>query len=254
VVCPLVEIGLTIVRQVENVPSPLGSRALTIYHPVAVSTTESRQRRAPIFASTAARIRELALAEGLGAGDRLPAERELARRLRVSRTSLREALTALRIEGIGGGPVRQRHLPASPTDRDDPADHPDLARGNPELPALSEVRNTLEALAARPTFFCFTKTNVPAAQSLSHESRSSIAASAGCTTHNLKKPSSLNKSGDVGYYCVAPGANGNRNVDIQEGSVLLHFGTLDSSIPKPNTTLTDYVTAAKIIFKELHAT
>lgn len=129
-------------------PSRLGSGARTIYDPLAVSTTESRQQRAPVFASTAARIRELALAEGLGAGDRLPAERELARRLGVSRTSLREALTALRIEGMvevqhGNG----MYLLRSPSETIPPI-AADLVRANPQLPALGEVRNTLEALAA----------------------------------------------------------------------------------------------------------
>ena len=113
-----------------------------------MSTTERRQPRAPVFASTAARIRELVLAEGLEAGDRLPGERELARRLGVSRTSLREALTALRIEGM----VEVQHgngiyLLRSPSETIPPITA-DLARGNPELPALGEVRNTLEALAA----------------------------------------------------------------------------------------------------------
>lgn len=113
-----------------------------------MSSTESRQRRPPVFASTAARIRELALAEGLDAGDRLPSERELARRLGVSRTSLREALTALRIEGV----VEVQHgngiyLLRSPAEIVPPIS-PDLALQNPGLPALGEVRNTLEALAA----------------------------------------------------------------------------------------------------------
>ena len=118
------------------------------YDPVAVSTAERRQPRAPVFASTAARIRELILAEDLHAGDRLPAERELARRLGVSRTSLREALAALQIEGL----IEVQHgngiyLLRSPTVMIPPITA-ELARGNPQLPALGEVRNTLEALAA----------------------------------------------------------------------------------------------------------
>lgn len=113
-----------------------------------VSTTESRPQRPPVFASTAARIRELALTENLGAGDRLPSERELARRLGVSRTSLREALTALRIEGL----IDVRHgngiyLLQSPADSVPPIS-PELAARHPGLPSLGEVRNTLEALAA----------------------------------------------------------------------------------------------------------
>lgn len=113
-----------------------------------MSSTESRQRRPPVFASTAARIRELALAQGLDAGDRLPGERELARLLGVSRTSLREALTALRIEGV----VEVQHgngiyLLRSPAETVPPIS-PDVALRNPGLPALGEVRNTLEAMAA----------------------------------------------------------------------------------------------------------
>jgi GntR family transcriptional repressor for pyruvate dehydrogenase complex len=101
-----------------------------------------------VFASIAGRVRELAVAEGLDAGDRLPAERELARRLGVSRTSLREALTALRIEGA----IEVQHgngiyLLRSPSETIPPITA-DLTIANPSLPALGEVRNTLEALAA----------------------------------------------------------------------------------------------------------
>ena len=118
-----------------------------------MSATESREpkaakRRTPVFASIAARVLELAVAHGLDAGDRLPAERELARRLGVSRTSLREALTALRIEGV----IEVQHgngiyLLRPPTETIPPIAI-EVTRANPGLPALGEVRNTLEALAA----------------------------------------------------------------------------------------------------------
>jgi GntR family transcriptional regulator, transcriptional repressor for pyruvate dehydrogenase complex len=113
-----------------------------------VSTTQGRQPRAPIFAGTATRIRELAVMEGLEAGDRLPSERALARRLGVSRTSLREALAALRIEGL----IEVQHgngiyLLRSPGETIPPISS-DLAIRHPGLPSLGEVRNTLEALAA----------------------------------------------------------------------------------------------------------
>jgi GntR family transcriptional repressor for pyruvate dehydrogenase complex len=132
---------------------PLASGALRNRIEPSVSSTKSQKERpgatrTPVFASIAARIRELAATEGLDAGDRLPAERELARILGVSRTSLREALTALRIEGAvevqrGNG----IYLLRSPTEMIPPI-AADLARRNPELPALGAVRNTLEALAA----------------------------------------------------------------------------------------------------------
>jgi GntR family transcriptional repressor for pyruvate dehydrogenase complex len=116
----------------------------TLKHPA----PDAKPARRPVFASIAARVLELAVAEGLDAGDRLPAERELARRLGVSRTSLREALTALRIEGV----VEVQHgngiyLLRSPAETIPPITA-DLSRDHPNLPALGEVRNTLEALAA----------------------------------------------------------------------------------------------------------
>lgn len=105
-------------------------------------------RRTPVFASIAGRIRGLAVAEGLDAGDRLPSERDLARRLGVSRTSLREALTALRIEGMievhHGNGIYLLHPPAESV----PPIPAELTRAHPGLPVLGEVRNTLEALAA----------------------------------------------------------------------------------------------------------
>ena len=47
-----------------------------------------------------ARLHRLIAEAGLGPGDRLPAERELASRLKVSRNSVREALRALEILGL----------------------------------------------------------------------------------------------------------------------------------------------------------
>ncbi len=105
-----------------------------------MSATESRDTRAakgrtPVFASIAARVLELAAAEGLDTGARLPAERELARRLGVSRTSLREALTALRIEGAievqHGNGIYLLHPPTETI----PPIAIELARANPGLPA-----------------------------------------------------------------------------------------------------------------------
>jgi GntR family transcriptional repressor for pyruvate dehydrogenase complex len=94
-------------------------------------------------------LREFVLTEGLAPGDRLPAERELVRRLGISRTSLRQALTVLRVEGLievrrGDG----IYLLRDPGDVIPPITG-ELGAANPELPALGEVRNALEALAAR---------------------------------------------------------------------------------------------------------
>ena len=53
-----------------------------------------------LYRQIADQIRSLIIAGAAAPGERLPAERELARRLRVSRPSLREALIALEVEGL----------------------------------------------------------------------------------------------------------------------------------------------------------
>jgi GntR family transcriptional repressor for pyruvate dehydrogenase complex len=112
-----------------------------------MSATE-QPRREPVYAAVQAKLREFVGQSGLGRGDRLPAERELARQLGASRTSLRQALTALRVEGL----VDVRHgdgiyLLRSADDVIPPIPA-ELGSAHPELPALGEVLNALEALAA----------------------------------------------------------------------------------------------------------
>jgi GntR family transcriptional repressor for pyruvate dehydrogenase complex len=114
----------------------------------ATRTPEASNRRPPVYASVQARLREYAAETALRPGDRLPPERELARILGVSRSSLRQALMALRIEGLvdvqhGNGV----YLLRSPTDTIPPL-AAELRQRDPELPSLGEVRNSLEALAA----------------------------------------------------------------------------------------------------------
>jgi GntR family transcriptional repressor for pyruvate dehydrogenase complex len=106
-------------------------------------------RREPVYASVQARLREFVRRNGIVPGQRLPAERELSRQLAVSRTSLRQALTALRVEGFVD--VRHGHGVYLLRSLDDtvPPIAAELGRTHPELPALSEVRNALEELAAR---------------------------------------------------------------------------------------------------------
>ncbi|UOD28467.1 FadR family transcriptional regulator [Massilia violaceinigra] len=53
-----------------------------------------------LYRIVAGRIEELIRDEGIGAGQRLPPEREMASRLAVSRASLREALIALELRGV----------------------------------------------------------------------------------------------------------------------------------------------------------
>ncbi|MGW6688265.1 GntR family transcriptional regulator [Streptomyces sp. NPDC054961] len=75
-------------------------------------------RRTPLYRKVAADLRTAITAGEYGSGSRLPAEDELARRYEVSRGTVRQALAALRTDGLvtsrrgtrrvvlGGGPAR----------------------------------------------------------------------------------------------------------------------------------------------------
>jgi len=105
--------------------------------------------RAPLYEQVADRLRKLIEAKELSPGDRLPAERDLAARLGVSRSSVRQALTMLRVMGLlevrhGTGvyllrPVRDVIPPIALKSVGD----------DPVLPAISDVREVLESYAAR---------------------------------------------------------------------------------------------------------
>ncbi len=56
--------------------------------------------RPRLYEQVVGRLREYVRSGGLHAGDRLPAERELADRLGVSRTSVRQAIVALEVQGL----------------------------------------------------------------------------------------------------------------------------------------------------------
>ncbi len=106
-------------------------------------------RRAPLYEQAADKLRTLIDAKHLAPGDRLPAERDLAARLGVSRSSIRQALTMLRVMGLleirhGTGiyllrPVRDVIPPIAV----------ESVGADPVLPAVSEVREVLESHAAR---------------------------------------------------------------------------------------------------------
>jgi len=103
----------------------------------------------PLYEQVAERLRALIEAERLGVGDRLPAERALATRLAVSRSSVRQGLTVLRVMGL----VEIRHgtgiyLLRLPSDVIPPIPLESVDDGA-NLPALSEMREVLESHAAR---------------------------------------------------------------------------------------------------------
>jgi GntR family transcriptional regulator, transcriptional repressor for pyruvate dehydrogenase complex len=114
-----------------------------------MSGPASGSRKAPGYESVQMQVRAYARDAGLEAGDRLPPERRLARELGVSRNSLREALMVLRVEGLldiqhGNGTYLVRSV-------DDvvPPIAAELRVSHPQLPAVGEVRNSLEALGAQ---------------------------------------------------------------------------------------------------------
>lgn len=103
----------------------------------------------PLYEVVAARLRDFIEAEGLKPGDRLLSERELAERLGVSRTSVRQALTALRITGLidiraGAG----TYLKRSPADLV-PSLAAAVAEAETDHPMIWEVREAVEVQAAR---------------------------------------------------------------------------------------------------------
>jgi GntR family transcriptional regulator, transcriptional repressor for pyruvate dehydrogenase complex len=101
-----------------------------------------------VYEGVARTLVELIRSEGLGPGHRLPAERELAQRLGISRVSVRQGLTALRVDGVveirrGDGAYVRRRPDAAPTLAHDALG----SRAN--LPAVMEVREAIEGQTAR---------------------------------------------------------------------------------------------------------
>lgn len=101
-----------------------------------------------LYRVVAARIQELIRNEQLAAGTRLPAERELAAKLAVSRASLREALIVLELSGIvdvrSGSGVYVSEKAAAP------ADVPEAGPGPFEvLAARRLIESEVAAMAAK---------------------------------------------------------------------------------------------------------
>jgi GntR family transcriptional regulator, transcriptional repressor for pyruvate dehydrogenase complex len=106
-----------------------------------------RQR---LYDAVAEELRRFIANSGLRAGDRLPSERELCERLRVGRTTLREALRLLQMSGLidirhgRGAFIRQEDLGDFLVRSAGPA-----LRAGVDLPDLAEMRSLLEVQAAR---------------------------------------------------------------------------------------------------------
>lgn len=105
--------------------------------------------RSPLYEQVVERLRDFIEAQQLKPGDRLMSERELAERLGVSRTSVRQALTALRVLGL----VDIRHgdgvyLLRSPHDLI-PSLATEIVDSEVDHPMIWEVREAIEVQAAR---------------------------------------------------------------------------------------------------------
>ena len=106
-------------------------------------------RRGKLYEQVVERLRELIDVQGLRPGDKLMSERDLAARLGVSRTSVRQAMTALEVLGLveirHGGGVFLAEAPESVL----PSLASELARQHEQLPAVIEVREAIETQSAR---------------------------------------------------------------------------------------------------------
>ena len=105
--------------------------------------------RSPIYEQVAERLREFIDAQRLNPGDKLMSEREIAGLLGVSRTSVRQALTALRVRGL----VEIRHgdgvyLLRAPRDVI-PTLAAEIADSEVDHPMIWEVREAIEVQSAR---------------------------------------------------------------------------------------------------------
>lgn len=103
---------------------------------------------------------ESAIRDGrLAPGDRLPAIRALAGRLRVSPTTVAAAYRELRVRGLlrgsgrRGTTVNLRPPLATPAPPPVPADVRDLANGNPDVEMLPRLREILRRLECPPLLY-----------------------------------------------------------------------------------------------------
>jgi GntR family transcriptional regulator, transcriptional repressor for pyruvate dehydrogenase complex len=102
--------------------------------------------RTRLYEQVVERLRSYVAQAGLSMGDRLPAERDLAERLGVSRASVREAIVALEVQGLvearhGGGTYLLRdRLQAEPLET--------LIERRRRLPDILDARDALETKLA----------------------------------------------------------------------------------------------------------
>ncbi|MDW5593388.1 FadR/GntR family transcriptional regulator [Conexibacter stalactiti] len=105
--------------------------------------------RSPLYEQVAERLRGYIETQGLKPGDRLISERDLAEQLGVSRTSVRQALTALRVQGLveikHGDGVFLLEQPGAIV----PTLASEIVDSEGDHPMIWEVREAIEVQAAR---------------------------------------------------------------------------------------------------------
>lgn len=131
--------------------------------------------RSPLYEQVVERLREFIDVQQLKPGDRLMSERELAEQLGVSRTSVRQALTALKVLGL----VEIRHGEGVYLLRPPGAVIPSLAfeivESEVDHPMIWEVREGIEVQAARLAARRRTDEDLEAMRAALRDMRESIA-------------------------------------------------------------------------------
>ncbi|WP_236792821.1 FadR/GntR family transcriptional regulator [Amycolatopsis sp. GM8] len=102
--------------------------------------------RPRLYEQVVTQLREYADAAGLRSGDRLPSERDLADRLRISRASLKQAIVVLEVQGLveirhgGGTYLRTDSLHPEPVEK--------LVERRRRLPDVLDAREAIETKLA----------------------------------------------------------------------------------------------------------
>lgn len=133
-------------------------------------------RRSRIYENIVEQIRALIREGRWSPGDQIPPERELAERFKVSRTSVREALRALEMQGViesrqGGGTF----VRTADTEALVPPLAAAILRGRQELAEVLEVRELIEPGIARQAAIRASDENISELESLLERQRACIA-------------------------------------------------------------------------------
>lgn len=133
--------------------SPFAASARAAWHPVRV-TVETSAAGPRAYEVVLRWVDERILGGGLAVGDQLPAERELAGMLGVSRAAVREAVRTLQAQGVvrssvGAGAAGGTTLTSVPSGALGRLLRLHVALANFPLPDVVEVRIALERLSAR---------------------------------------------------------------------------------------------------------